>query len=313
MYLFSLRHMNFLSSARSVLFVLIGFIVSCIPAVAQQKTALRLWYDKPAHQWEEALPLGNGRLGMTPDGGVMKEKIVLNDITMWSGSVQDANNYEAYKKLPEIRKLIVEGRNDEAQALVNRDFVCKGPGSGGPQWGCYQTLADLDLQFTYGTEGDAAYTQYSRELLLDQAVATARFEVAGVTYTREYFTSFDDDVMLVRLTASQPGKLNCKATLARQERGESAIQGDVLNLWGQLDNGVDGKGVRYKATLKAQVKGGSTAYAGNAIQITRADEILFLVSAATDLKNKTFEKTVDDIKAVRHAKEKPRGGISEAF
>jgi alpha-L-fucosidase 2 len=296
-------HMKFLSSIRSVYFVLVLIIVSGVAAVAQQKTKLRLWYDKPAHQWEEALPLGNGRLGMTPDGGVMREKIVLNDITMWSGSVQDANNYEAYKKLPEIRKLIVEGRNDEAQALVNRDFVCKGPGSGGPQWGCYQTLADLDLQFTYGTEGDAAYTRYSRELLLDQALATARFEVGGVTYTREYFTSFDDDVMLVRLTASRPGKLNCKATLTRQERGESAIQGDVLNLWGQLDNGIDGKGVRYKTTLKARVQGGSTAYAGNTIQITKADEILFLVSAATDLKNKSFEKTVDDI--LKAASKKP--------
>src|SRR5882724_3737830 len=74
-----------------------------------QQQPLRLWYDKPAQVWEETLPLGNGRLGMMPDGGIMKENIVLNDITLWSGSQQDANNYDAYKVLPQIRKLLVEG------------------------------------------------------------------------------------------------------------------------------------------------------------------------------------------------------------
>ena len=95
---------------------------------AQQKTPLRLWYNKPASQWEETLPLGNGRLGMTPDGGVMKESIVLNDITLWSGAPQDANNYNANKKLPEIQKLLLEGKNDEAQSLIDKDFICTGKG-----------------------------------------------------------------------------------------------------------------------------------------------------------------------------------------
>src|SRR6267154_689933 len=98
-------------------------------SVTAQESPLRLCYDKPAHQWEETLPLGNGRLGMTPDGGVLHERIVLNDITLWSGAPQDANNYNAHKKLPEIRKLIMAGKNDEAQALVDRDFVCTGKGS----------------------------------------------------------------------------------------------------------------------------------------------------------------------------------------
>jgi alpha-L-fucosidase 2 len=116
--------------------------LSFTPVIAQQKP-LKLWFDQPAKMWEETLPLGNGRLGMTPDGGILKEKIVLNDIILWSGSPQDANNYDAYKSLPEIRKLILEGKNEEAQALVNRDFVCKGPGSGGssvgkiPDHGCF--------------------------------------------------------------------------------------------------------------------------------------------------------------------------------
>ncbi|WP_257088140.1 glycoside hydrolase family 95 protein [Sphingobacterium sp. E70] len=108
-----------------------------------------MWYDKPAEIWEATLPMGNGRLGMTPDGGILKERIVLNDITLWSGSPQDANNYEAYKSLPAIRQLILQGKNDEAQALVNSNFVCKGEGSAGERWGKFQTMGALQVDFTY--------------------------------------------------------------------------------------------------------------------------------------------------------------------
>src|SRR5262245_49583374 len=105
------------------LFLIMAFSVS--NGQAQQKP-LRLWYDKPAVQWEETLPLGNGRLGMMPDGGVLKEDIVLNDITLWSGAPQDANNYNANKKLPEIQKLLLEDKNDQAQSLIDKDFICVG-------------------------------------------------------------------------------------------------------------------------------------------------------------------------------------------
>jgi len=114
-----------------------------------QNTSLKTWYTKPAAQWEETLPLGNGRLGMMPDGGVSHENIVLNDITLWSGAPQDANNYEAYKKLPEIRKLLLEDKNADAQAIIDKDFICTGKGSGGVNYGCYQTLGNLDLKFDY--------------------------------------------------------------------------------------------------------------------------------------------------------------------
>src|SRR5260221_7108719 len=101
------------------------FVLFWLPmATSAQNGPLRLWYDKPATQWEETLPLGNGRLGMMPDGNITKETIVLNDITLWSGSPQDANNYGAGNKLPQIRQLLLEGRNDEAQALMDKDFVC---------------------------------------------------------------------------------------------------------------------------------------------------------------------------------------------
>src|SRR5882672_2006553 len=93
----------------------------CLPIFCfGQNESLRLWYDKPAQHWEETLPLGNGRLGMMPDGGIEKETIVLNDITLWSGGPQDANNYQAAAHLPQIRSLLLEGKNDEAEALITK-------------------------------------------------------------------------------------------------------------------------------------------------------------------------------------------------
>src|SRR5882762_3515323 len=123
-----------------------------LSATAQDST-LHLWYDRPAHQWEETLPLGNGRLGMMPDGGVTHERIVLNDITLWSGASQDANNYEAHKELPNIRRLLLAGKNDLAQRIIDQSFICKGQGSEGTNYGCFQLLGNLDITYQYSDTG----------------------------------------------------------------------------------------------------------------------------------------------------------------
>src|ERR1700761_6380649 len=139
-------------------FISLGLVLLSSSSCLGQTAPLRLWYDRPARQWEETVPLGNGRLGMTPDGGVSHEKIVLNDISLWSGSSQDANNYDAYKSLPRIRQYLLEGKNDSAQALVDKSFICTGKGSGGVPFGCFQTLGALHVQFTY--PDGAAPTHY---------------------------------------------------------------------------------------------------------------------------------------------------------
>lgn len=146
-----------------------------LPGLGQ--SVLKLCYDKSAVQWEETLPLGNGRLGMTPDGGIEEETIVLNDITLWSGAPQDANNYEAYKKLPAIRQLLIEGKNDEAQRLIDKDFVCLGKGGGDEPFGCFQTLGNLRISYSYGGEkvSKEQVQNYSRELDLDEAMARTSF------------------------------------------------------------------------------------------------------------------------------------------
>lgn len=255
-----------------------------------QTKQLKLWYKQPAQRWEETVALGNGRLGMMPDGGVTAEKVVLNDITMWSGSSQDANNYEAYKKLPEIRSLLAAGKNVEAQAIIDKSFVCTGKGSGGVPFGCFQMLGDLNLKYQYkGIEDkDVKYENYERELSLNNALAKTSYLVNGVTYKREYFTSFGDDVDVIKLSADKPGMLNLSINISRPERGVASTTGDELDLIGQLDNGTDGKGVSYKAAVKAKLTGGSLSTTANSLVIKDATEVLIYVSAGTDFKNPQY-------------------------
>jgi len=260
-----------------------------------QRTPLRLWYNQPAQKWEETLPLGNGRLGMMPDGGVNQEKIVLNDITLWSGAPQDANNYAANKSLPQIRKLILEGKNDEAQALVNRDFICTGQGSGGINYGCYQVLGQLQIDFDYKLKDNERpfFGNYHRELSLNNAIASSSYKLKDVTYTREYFTSFDDDVSIIRLTADKPGMLNCRIALSRPERAEIKTTDHELQMWGQLDNGIDGKGMQYQSRVKAVVKDGSLTTDKEGLVITNATSVVIYVAAGTDFKSKDFKNKID--------------------
>src|ERR1700731_2708389 len=110
----------------------------------------KIWFDSPATDFTASCPLGNGRLGAMMFGGVDEERIVLNESSVWSGSRQDADREDAYKVLPEIRRLLLAGKNSEAEALVNANFTCKGPGSGGGQYGCYQVLGNLHLSFVSG-------------------------------------------------------------------------------------------------------------------------------------------------------------------
>ena len=149
--------------------------------------------------------MGNGRLGAMMFGGVDDERIVLNESSMWSGSPQDADRPDAYKSLPEIRHLLLEGKNADAEALVNSNFTCKGPGSnsgtGDSQYGSYQVLGNLWLSFTDAT--NAPIENYRRELDLDQAVARVRFTRGGVTFIREMFASAPDQVMVLHLSASR--------------------------------------------------------------------------------------------------------------
>ena len=274
---------------RKSLFTILSIVLTATGLFAQQKP-LKLRADAPAKVWEQTFPLGNGRLGMTPDGAVDRETIVLNDITLWSGSPQDANNYEAYKSLPKIRQLIMEGKNDEAQDIVNQHFVCKGPGSGGAQWGKYQTLGALQIDYNHTGFSPAEARDYHRTLSLDEAIARTAYSLGGVAYKREYFSSFDDDVNVIRVSSSKPGALNCRLSLSRPERFALKTEGQELQMYGQLDNGTDGKGMQYLCRLQVKHTGGKLSTEHGALVLTGATEMVVYVSAATDFRKINFNE-----------------------
>lgn len=274
------------------LFTLVFFLT--ISIAYAQTNPLKLWYDKPAVRWEETLALGNGRLGMMPDGGVDEEHIVLNDITLWSGAPQDANNYEAYKSLPEIRRLLAEGKNDEAQALVDKNFICKGVGSGGVPFGCYQMLGDLNIKFNYNGATKAAPVNYRRQLSLDNAVASASFRRDGVTYKREYFTSFGSDVSIVKLTADKSAQLNFTIAISRPERSTVDGRFDELEMTGQLASGTNTGGMKYLSKVKVVINDGELANNGQEITVKNATEAIIYISVGTDFRGADFKANVSN-------------------
>ncbi|MDR3268112.1 MAG: glycoside hydrolase N-terminal domain-containing protein [Tannerella sp.] len=248
-----------------------------------------LWFDRPAGQWESTLPLGNGRIGMTPDGGIEKETLTLNDITLWSGGVHDADNPDAARYLPEIRQLLFEGKNDQAQELMYKTFVCKGGGSGGGKFGSFEMLGSLHIDYRYPSEHVTA-GRYRRQLSLNDATASMSFVSDGVTYTREYLAAFGHDVLVVRLSASKKGCLNFTVGIDRPQAFETTLDGDVLLMKGQLNNGTDGKGMRYNARVKVIPAGaGKVSGRDNRIELTGAQEAFIFVSATTDYKDPLFE------------------------
>ncbi len=149
-------------------------------------SSLILWYETPAGHFTQSLPLGNGRLGMMVFGGVEKDRIVLNEESVWSGSPSDDNRHDAHEQLPNIRRLLQQGKNDEAERIVNQTFTCKGEGSGHGKgadvpFGCYQVLGNLSIEFE--TNPNSA-TNYHRRLDLSTALADVRYRSDGVNYHR---------------------------------------------------------------------------------------------------------------------------------
>ncbi|HWV75661.1 MAG TPA: glycoside hydrolase family 95 protein [Pseudosphingobacterium sp.] len=279
--------------------VLIFAFILCsyyIPPLSGHENPLTIWYDKPAQQWEESIPLGNGRLGMTPDGGVKDEVIVLNDITLWSGASQDANNYEAHKNLPEIRRLINEGKNDEAQELVEKAFICLGKGSASVPFGCFQMLANLRLQHQYPVGLSAMDIKaYQRKLSLEEAIASTQFTVGGVRYLREYFTSFGNDVCFIRLTASKPKSISLSIAIDRPERGVTKLTDRSIELSGMLESGTDISGMAFAAKVQPMLKGGELSVEGKQLVISEADEVLLVISMGTSYRDTNDLTKVDGL------------------
>ena len=253
----------------------LGQFVGESPAPA---SALALWYRRPAKEWLEALPIGNGRLAAMVFGGVAEERLQLNEGTIWAGGPHDYTNPEGLAALPEIRRLVFAGQWGDAQNLINAHFMGRPVGQMP-----YQTAGDLTLTFP---DADTV-SDYRRELDLETAITHVSYDVDGVRYSREAFSSVPDQCLVVRLTADKPGKISFTAGLdSPQKSTASTRDGHTLVLDG-ISGDADGVAGSVKFQVLAQVRneGGHVRTEQGRLAVTGADAVTLLVSIGTSYRN----------------------------
>lgn len=249
---------------------------------AQQQDAT-LWYAQPAKDWNEALPIGNGRLGAMVYGGVGREVIQLNEESLWGGYKNDANA-DAAGHLPQIQQLLLDGKIDEASTLSEK-YMRSSP----LRIRSYQTFGDLTIDFFGGRYQRVKPENYRRELNLETGVATVSYQIDGVTFMRELFCPAKEDLIVLRLKADKPGALTFRlqyrreqdATASPSDDKELKISGRVFDL-PVKDSGESGLHMRFAGLVRGMNKGGRMQVLSNAIYVEDANEAVFYLTAATD-------------------------------
>jgi alpha-L-fucosidase 2 len=255
---------------------------------------LSLWYRQPAapNQWTSALAIGNGRIGAMVFGGIDKERLQLNEDTLWAGGPYDPVNPKAKDALPKVRELVFAGQYQEAARLVTSDMLSKPIGQAP-----YQAAGDLNLTFP-GME-DAAVENYRRDLNLDTAVSSVTYAANGVKYTRSVFASPVDQVIVVRLTADKKGAVSFQAALTSQQKSEVATEsqntlvlsgsngefgGSSNRRSGTSTPGIKGA-LKFEVRARVAAEGGKVLTNENSITVTNADSATILIALATSYKN----------------------------
>jgi alpha-L-fucosidase 2 len=301
-------------------------------AFSQQKPML-LWFDTPAYQpkefsykakeftnpfhfeekgWFEALPVGNGRLGAMVFGGVISERIQLNESSLWDGYKRDAANPLSAKALPQVQELMFSGKIDAAEQLAGKIML------GIPlRIDPYQSLGDLFIEQLLDKK-DTAYTQYRRWLSLDSAIAVTQFQIEGINYRREIFASNPDSVIVIRFSGDKPGSLNLRIKLMREkdaltsastsEPNAIAMQGRIHRLDDKTKKPV---GMRFSSYVKAVSSTGKITVAKNGVMtVKEASDLVLYITASTGYHQKNPASAC--IQTVRRAAKKPVSTVFSA-
>lgn len=252
----------------------IVFGVASVSAATAPQGDLILWYDKPAGKWEEALPVGNGHLGAMVYGRVPNERIQFNEHTVWSGKPHDYSRKGAVKHLPEIRRLLLDGKQKEAEKLADKEFM-----SQPLRQMAYQPCGDLYIN----TPGEDASRNYRRWLDLDTGVATTEWSEGGTTVRRETFASHPANLIVTRISASQPGKASASISLGCVHKDHSITIEKPATL--VLRGRIQGDGVAFESRAVVNHKGGQLNSTADSIQISGADSIEIRLAAATNVES----------------------------
>jgi alpha-L-fucosidase 2 len=255
------------------------------PADAGIWNGLKLWYRQPAEKWTEALPLGNGRLGAMVFGGTLNERVQFNEDTLWTGGPHEYHHEGAAEHLATVRKLLFEGKQREAEKLAMEEMM-----SVPLRQEQYQPFGDLRLNFP----GQYNVTDYRRELDIDSALATVTYHSGDTTFTREFFCSFPDQAIVVRLTSDKPGKLTFTAAMdsphpqaetLRVDKNTLALRGRLTGFTGRPVEGRVENTLKFEANLRASVEGGRLVVDSQRISVTDADAATLVLAAYTSFKD----------------------------
>ena len=255
--------------------------------IAAQKNDVEIRFKAPAKDFTESLPLGNGRVGAMIFGDTKKERIALNEISLWSGGPQDGDLDSAYRYLKPIREHLLNYENREAQQLLMKNFIAKGRGSGGgnganDKYGAYQTMGDLFIEWA---DGAKKISDYKRVLNIETALATTVYKRDGNTITQEAFTDFVNDIVWVKVTSAKRSGLNFNLSLYRQENvlSNTAANGQMI-LHGQLPSGKD-KGMQYAIVANPVVVNGRITNNDSVLQIRNATQCIIAIGMRTNYNN----------------------------
>lgn len=235
-------------------------------------------FKKPAKEWEEALPIGNGRLGGMVFGGTNELKIQMNEISLWNGEAfPDADKKEAYKHLPELRQLICNGRYSDAQELLNSEFINNGGGFEAAYSGSFQTFGDLTVKFVKKLK---KVSSYSRSLDISKALCCDEFYTDGVKITREYFSSKLTDCVFIKISADKKSFLNLDVSYFVENMSSYCCCDDAIEFNGHADGKADH--IAFAGKIRMFTTGGRTEKNKDSVRIIDADSVLICFSAATD-------------------------------
>jgi len=245
---------------------------------------LVIWFNKPAESWNDALPVGNGRLGAMIFGGIEDERIQLNEESVWTGNPRWDANPEAIKNLPEVRKLLFEGKYIEAEKLAQKGIMGSFERDDASS---YQTLGDLKMNFGK-SEG---VSNYRRELNIEEAVVKVSFRAGQINYTREIFSSYPDQAIIIRLNADRKESVTFTARLSRP--GNNALLKAGFNGLSMSEHVGNGIGVKMYTRLGLSAEGGRIVTGDDSIRVENANSVTIFLTAATDYFGKDPSVTTD--------------------
>lgn len=277
---------------RNIYIFLCLLIVPLVWASAAEP--LKLWYSRPASEWVEALPIGNSRMGAMIFGGVDTERIQLNDETFWAGSPYSNNNPEGLMHLHEIRQLVFDGKEDEAEKLIQKHYMTPHHGMS------YLTLGSLLIDFGH----DGEVSDYRRELDIAEAVANVSYSKGGVNYSRQTVASLPDGVIMVRLTADKAGALDFSMTYDLPKGGSLKTDRKEMSV---SVKGPDQEGIEGKLTAKCSIRvrtDGKVSVLKESYSVSKASYATIYIASATNYVNyrdisgnpaKTVSKLLDSV------------------